>query len=378
MSAKKIKDFIKKDIVLCIAWVLAIVSSFIVPPDKEYIGYMDFHTLAVLFCLMAVMAGLQGMGLFRYIAEAMLRKVQNKRQLILILVMLCFFFSMAITNDVSLITFVPFTFTVLALLDEQERNRLMVPIVVLQTIAANMGSMLTPIGNPHNLYLFGWANIPMGEFVLVMLPYTLCSFVLLVICCILWGRGKGKKLDIHFENRTAMQGKGRILTVYLVLFGLCLLAVVHLIPYVVCLAILLVVLLIADRKVLWKVDYALLLTFVGLFIFIGNIGRIPAVSTLLHGIVEGNEVWTSVLASQFISNVPTSILLSEFTTNAHELLIGTNIGGLGTLIASMASLISFKALSREASDRKGKYFLCYTGVNVAFLAILLLLWKLLA
>ena len=176
---EKLKDFVKKEVVLVVAAVLAIVSMLVVPPDKEYIGYIDFSTLSILFSLMAVMAGLQTVGVFREIAEKLLGKVRKVWQLVLILVMLCFFFSMFITNDVALITFVPFTFIILELLGDETEQKLMIPVMVLQTIAANLGSMLTPIGNPQNLYLYGQAGMGVGEFMLLLLPYTLVSFLLL-------------------------------------------------------------------------------------------------------------------------------------------------------------------------------------------------------
>ncbi len=374
MTIQKIKEFVKKEIVLCLAWVLAIISMFLVHPDKGYLDYMDYRTLAVLFSLMGVMAGLKKAGLFQWIAEALLLRVHSKRALIGILVLMCFFFSMLITNDVALITFVPFTFIVLQLLDTKEREKLLVPIVVMQTMAANLGSMLTPIGNPHNLYLYSWADYSFGNFLMTMLPYTGFSLLLIIVWLFFQGGGNKTKMEISFREKIDIKAERKKLTVYLLLFVLCLLTVVHVVPYQITLGVLIVVLLVMDRKLLGKIDYYLLLTFVGFFIFIGNLGRIPQVSLLLQHIVEGNEVVTAVLTSQVISNVPTAILLSGFTDNYHELLVGTNIGGLGSIIASMASLISFKYIVHEDGSKKGRYLLYYTSMNLLFLAALLLLW----
>ena len=376
---RKIKELLQKETVLCIAVLLAIISAFVIHPDKEYIDYIDFRTLAILFCLMSVMAGLQKLGLFQMIAEKLLEKVKNIGQLVSILVLLCFFFGMVITNDVALITFVPFTFTVLRLLDEEQERRLAVPIVVLQTIAANLGSMLTPIGNPQNLYLYAKAGISLGEFVMLMLPYTATALVLLLICCFFLGKKeKNTALQVHFSEQVNLTGKGKTLVVYLVLFVLSLLTVAHVVSVWVVLAIVFVVVLIMDRKVLAKVDYSLLLTFAGFFVFIGNMGRIPAFNSFLEGIVMGNEVLTAIVASQVISNVPAALLLSGFTNNYEGLIIGVNLGGLGTLIASMASLISYKYIVRESKDKntKGKYLGAFTLTGIAFLIVLMVVYAL--
>lgn len=371
---KRVVRFIKEEIVLTIALILAGISMFWVMPDKEYLSYIDFHTLAILFSLMCVMAGLQRIGVFQWIAEALLGKVKGSGQLTIILMLLCFFFSMFITNDVALITFVPFTFTVLRLVGDEQREKLLVPIVVMQTIGANMGCMLTPIGSPQNLYLYGRAGLSIGDFVLLMLPYTLLSLVLLLAWAWLCGRKNNVPLKINFEKRTDLRGKGKALAVYLILFLLCLLAVVRVMSYVWTLVIVAAVILVLDKRVLLKVDYGLLITFVGFFIFIGNMGRIPAFCNMLQGFMAGHETYTAIVASQVMSNVPATILLSGFTENFKKLIVGVNLGGLGTLIASMASVISFKFVVREEGKSKGKYFLHFTVANVCFLAALMILY----
>ena len=368
---KKILDWCKKETVLIIAILLAVISAFFIHPDKEYIAYIDFRTLAILFCLMAVMAGLQKIGLFRYVAEKLLKKGTHIRGLIFILIMLCFFSSMVITNDVALITFVPFTFIVLKMVLGEQSEKLIVPVVVMQTIAANLGSMLTPIGNPQNLYLYGKTTMNFGSFILFMLPYTLVAFVLLGAWCLLLPYKGAKKIEVRIEESAGMGQYKKPLLIYAILFVLCILTVAHIVPYQASLCIVLLVVFLLDKYVLKEVDYALLLTFIGFFVFIGNMGRIPAFNTFIQNIIDGNEVVTSIVASQFMSNVPAALLLSGFTNRYELLIVGTNLGGLGTLIASMASLISFKYIGKEYGHLKGKYMLYFTGENILFLIVLL-------
>ena len=370
----KLVEFLKKETVLSVAVLLAIVSAVMVPPDGQYMGYIDFRTLSVLFCLMTVMAGLQKLGVFRNIAKILLQHTQNTMQLVEVLVLLCFFFSMIITNDVALITFVPFTFIVLRLSGEDSVKKLAVPVIVLQTIAANLGSMLTPIGNPQNLYLYGKAQMSAGAFILLMLPYSLLSLLLLVICGAVVAKRSGIEVrgtDVSLPEDEKVEQKKYLLPGYSLLL-LCLLTVAHIVPYPLALGIVILPVLILDRETMRKVDYSLLLTFVGFFIFIGNMGRMPAFREFLQKIIGGREVMTAVIASQVISNVPAALLLSGFTENITALIIGTNLGGLGTLIASMASLISYKQVVRQIPGEKKKYFGWFTIANIVFLVILVL------
>ena len=368
-------NWCKKEAVLSVAVILAVVSSFFVHPDKEYLGYIDFRTLAILFCLMAVMAGLQQIGLFGYVAEKLLKLVKHVRGIIFILIMLCFFSSMLITNDVALITFVPFTFIVLKMILGERAEKLIVPVVVMQTIAANLGSMLTPIGNPQNLYLYGKTSMNFGSFIGFMLPYTVIAFILLTAWCLLFPYKGEKQAALQLVKETSLVTYKKQLTVYGVLFVLCLLTVAHILSYKVTLLAVLVVVFLLDKNVLGKVDYALLLTFVGFFIFIGNMGRIPAFHVFIQEIITGNEVITSVIASQFMSNVPAALLLSGFTNQYELLIIGTNLGGLGTIIASMASLISFKYIGKEYKNLRGKYLIYFTVANVLFLFVFLTIMR---
>lgn len=321
----------------------------------------------LLFCLMAAMAGFQRLGVFQRIGDALLAAVTNTRSLLLILCFLPFFFSMFITNDVALITFVPFGMIVLQMCGKE---KLVIPLVVLQTIAANMGSSLTPIGNPQNLYLYSKSGAKVGDFLLWMLPYTLVTGICIWLAVLFQ---KKEQVDYKPEKSGAVWGKKRkfYFISYAVLFLFCLLSVAKVLPPLVLFLMVLAFFLVADRKILWCIDYALLGTFIGFFIFIGNLGRLPAFRDFFAGILTGHETLAGVISSQVISNVPAALLLSGFTDKWESLVVGTNLGGLGTLIASMASLISYKQMVRQYPGLKGKYFLYFTLGNVGMLVILL-------
>lgn len=365
--ANRIWHFIKNETVLSVAVILAVISSFFITPDIEYLNYIDFRTLGLLFCLMTVMAGLQKTGVFGFMAENLLKRIHSTKSLIFILIMLCFFFSMLITNDVALITFVPFTLTVLDMLGGDVKDKTIIPVVAMQTVAANLGSMLTPIGNPQNLYLHGISGLGVGEFMLLMLPYTVISFALLSAWALL-RKGKGD-VKISFNEKTRIKKKGKVV-IYSTLFCVCLITVAHALDYRVMLLVVIATTAAADYRIFARVDYTLLLTFIAFFVFIGNMGRIPMFSNYINTIINGRECITGILSSQLISNVPAALLLSEFTDNIRPLIVGVNIGGLGTLIASMASLISFKYIGRENKSLRGRYLFYFTVVNVVFLAVL--------
>ena len=347
---------------LLIAAAAAIVSCFFVPPGREYISYIDFRTLSLLYCLMTVVAGLRRAGLFAHLAHTLCRRVQSVRGIGLLLVLLCFFSAMLITNDVALLTFVPFAVVVLGMADRSDE---LIHIIVLQTVAANLGSMLTPVGNPQNLYLYSFYDLGFGDFIRVTLPVWLISLVLVCAGCMLLSGGR---LSIFLGEEPGMEP--RQLWLYFALFGVCLLVVLRVIEWYVMLAAVVAVLLIFDRKILLKADFMLLLTFVAFFVFSGNLARIGAVDALVRRVLAGREYLVSLLVSQVISNVPAALLLSSFTDASHALLLGVNVGGLGTPIASLASLISMKLYSHSEHARTGRYLLEFLAVNAAFLMIL--------
>lgn len=376
---KKLKNILNQmlhDPVLLVAWILAIASSFFIHPDKQYLEYIDFRSLGILWGLMIVIQGYRENSLFEKTGEILLKKVNNGFQLGIVLVFMCFFGSMLITNDVALITFVPFAIMTLS---SCGRTDLMIPVIVLQTVAANLGSMLTPVGNPQNLYMYSLTGMGIGEFLATMFPYTLLTAILLLISvCFL--PGKKEKLTNNKENQQVIKSFGTPLqlTIYSILFVVALLTVLRVVPYQIMVAIILVVVAILDGKILLRADYMLLITFVGFFIFTGNIGRIPAIKDFLSEIVYQKEFYISIITSQFISNVPATLMLSDFAGDYKELMLGVNVGGLGTLIASMASLISFKLFSNDFKEQRLKYVLTFTAVNLIFLVILIALHLLIA
>lgn len=383
--ALNVREIVRKDPVLVVAVVLALCSCAAVPPDAAYAEYVDLRTIGMLFSLMTIMCGLSRLGVFRIACRHLLSVVCGPRRLALALTLLAFFSSMLITNDIALVTFAPFALLALRTLDSPRHACF---TVVMMTIAANLGSMLTPVGNPQNLYLYSVSHMRIGEFVLLMLPYAAASLVLLVGAIALFGKipertrtsaTRGAKPDDneHADEIPQLATDAddpapsplRVLP-WAALFVLALLSVAHILPYQAIVVATIAVALIADRRALAHVDYALLVTFIAFFVFVGNVGRIEMVSTALAQLIDSHELAVSVIASQVLSNVPAAILLSGFTSNFAALVIGTNLGGLGTLIASMASLISYKQVALVLPREKGRYFMLFTMWNVAFLAIL--------
>lgn len=372
-TMKSILKFIKEEVVFTIACILAFISAFIITPSSEYIDYIDFRTLGLLLALMLVVQGFKSCGIFDTLVRLLTNFANNRRQLSFILVLLCFFFSMLITNDVALITFVPFTILILDIIDDPKFS---IYIIVLETIAANLGSMFTPIGNPQNLYLYSISEMSILSFLKLMLPYTIISFVLLVLSIMLV---KPIPLDIdsannssNVQNSTKNGLKNSIsFAIYILLFLLSILTVLHILDYKIMLIIVLLSIAILNYRLLLKADYILLLTFIAFFIFIGNIKNIEAVSNLLASLVEERECFVAIGASQIVSNVPAAMLLSGFTSKFDQLIIGTNLGGLGTLIASMASLISYKFYAKMKASNIKRYILAFTLVNIIFLVVLI-------
>lgn len=364
IEMNRIKAFVKKETVFTIAILLAAVSAVFVPPSAKYLENIDFRVLALLFCLMFIVAGIREQWIFRRLAEKLVRHVSSSRPLELILVMLPFFLAMLITNDVALITFVPFA---LALLNGAGLKNRIIRTIVLQTIAANLGSMLTPVGNPQNLYLYSVSGMGMGEFVLLCAPYALVAAILLFIIVMV---SKKEPINISFEEPSAPINKRKLLGLIL-LFAVCLLTVVKIVPWQCSFLIVFLVGFICYRNLFKDVDYYLLGTFIGFFIFIGNMQEVPVVTRVIDNLLTGREMLVSVLISQVISNVPAAMLLSGFSDKYAELIIGVNIGGLGTLIASLASLISYKFYAVTPNSQKGKYVLQFTLWNLLFIAAML-------
>ena len=354
-------EFLKKNAVLCIAALAALLTSFIVSPDKAYLGYFDWKTLTCLFCVLAVVCALRNIFFFTALAKQIVKLFKNTRACILALVYITFIGSMLIANDMALLTFLPLGFYVLS---STGKTKYMAFTFIMQNIAANLGGMLTPFGNPQNLYLYTKFNIPTGEFVLTMLPPFCISVGLITLCCFFI-----KKEELSIESEKIVLPKLRT-GIYLLLFALSIIIVFRVIPFWIGLIVIPLALLFMDRDALKKVDYGLLLTFVMFFIFAGNMARIETVRNFLGGLLAKNPLLVSALSCQVISNVPSAILLSQFATNWKGLLIGVNVGGVGTLISSLASLITFREYTKHNPHGAGKYLLLFSAFNFAFLGIL--------
>lgn len=354
--------FIKKNTVMCIALLAAIITSFIVPIDKQYIGYFDYKTLTCLFCVLAVVCALKNINFFYMLTRKVVQLFKNARMSVLALVYITFIGSMLIANDMALLTFLPLGYFVLT---TTKKEKYMAFTFIMQNIAANLGGMLTPFGNPQNLYLYSKFNIPNLEFMRIMsLPFVL-SILLITLCCVIFVKPESLELP---DGKVVLNPKRVLL--YLALFALSIAIVFRGIPYWIGLIIIPPVLFAADRKALKMVDYGLLFTFVFFFVFAGNMARIDAIRHLFSSLLEKSTLLMSVLSCQFISNVPSAILLSQFTGNYADLLVGVNIGGVGTLIASLASLITFREYVKNNPERTGYYVKMFSAFNFAFLIIL--------
>ena len=357
----KVWGFIKKNAVMCIAFLAAVITACIIPPDEKYLGYFDFKTLTCLFCVLAVVCALKNIGFFFHLAHTIVRKFKNARSCILMLVYITFIGSMFIANDMALLTFLPLGYLVLT---ETGEEGYLAFTFIMQNIAANLGGMLTPFGNPQNLYLYSKFNIPTMEFMGIMLVPFLISVALITVCCVFV-----KKEPLKIRGEQTVLPKIRT-AIYLILFALAILIVFRGIPYIVGLIVIPLILIFMDRKALKEVDYPLLLTFVFFFIFAGNMARIDIVKNLLSFLLEKNTLLFSVVSCQIISNVPSAILLSQFTSDYAPLLVGVNIGGAGTLIASLASLITFREYTKHYPNRVWRYILMFSLFNFGFLIIL--------
>ena len=355
-------SFVKKNAVMCIAFVASVITSLIVPVDSAYVGYFDFKTLTCLFCVLAVVCALKNINFFYMLARKVVQLFKNARMSILALVYITFIGSMLIANDMALLTFLPLGYFVLT---STGKEKYMAFTFIMQNIAANLGGMLTPFGNPQNLYLYTKFEIPNLEFMAIMAPEFILAVVIITVCCIVFVKPEPLSLS---DEKIVLDPKRTVL--YLVLFALSIAIVFRGIPYLVGLIVIPAVLFFADRKALRMVDYGLLFTFVFFFVFAGNMARIEAVRGLFSMLLEKSTLLFSVVSCQFISNVPSAILLSQFTNNYADLLVGVNIGGVGTLIASLASLITFREYLKHNPGKTGYYVGLFSVFNFGFLIIL--------
>ena len=360
-------SFIKKNIVMCIAFFAALITSFIVPIDATYLEYFDVKTLTCLFCVLAVVCALKNINFFYMLARKVVQYFKTTRLSILVLVYITFIGSMLIANDMALLTFLPLGYLVLT---TTHKEKYMAFTFIMQNIAANLGGMLTPFGNPQNLYLYSFFNISTDEFMSIMFPPFIVSILLITICCLCV-----KSEPLYLEDERINLVPWRTI-VYLLLFSLSIAIVFRGIPYWIGLIVIPIALLFLDRKALKMVDYPLLFTFVFFFIFSGNMARIDIVRDFFSGLLEINTLVFSIVSCQFISNVPSAILLSQFTSNYSDLLLGVNIGGAGTLIASLASLITFREYVKHNPGKTKYYIGLFTAFNFGFVIILTILMSL--
>ena len=362
-AVSAVRNFLRQNTVLAIALAAALVTSIVIPPDAEYLGYFDFKTLTCLFCTLACICALRNLKFFVTLARRIIKLCKNAKLCVLTLVYITFIGSMFLANDMALLTFLPLGFMVL---QSAKQEKYMAFTFVMQNIAANLGGMLTPFGNPQNLYIYSKFNIPTGEFVSIMvLPFAV-SIAVITLCCLIFVKPE----PLAIENDDVVINRRRA-AIYLALFALSVIIVFRLIPYQIGLVLVPLALMFLDRDALKKVDYPLLLTFCAFFVFAGNMARISFVQAFFEWLLEKNTLLVSALSCQFISNVPSAVLLSQFTDNYRELLLGVNIGGAGTLIASLASLITFREYTKHYPEKTGKYIALFSVCNFGMLALLL-------
>ena len=387
---QRVLTFLRSETILIVATLLAIISCFIVPPDGQYGGYVHVSTISQLVCLMLVVVGFQRIGVFRIIGSSLLHRVHTARGVVLTFIALTFISAMFITNDVALLTFVPFALAVLVMAHMEDKA---IIVCALMTVAANTGSMLTPVGNAHNLYFKALTGMSTGHFLRIMAPYSILAAVLLVVvtCVVFRGRriaefdgmdSKGFERGVlapdptrHQPDEIKVTGYGAgyggwRAIVYTGVFVVCVLAVSDMVPLWVMCAVTFVAMVVCDRGSFRHADWALPLTFIMFFVFIGNMKRVPEFAGIAQAFVGQHPLEVSIISSQIISNVPASLLLSGFCDQWVPLIIGTNIGGMGTLIASMASLITYKNYTRQYPRNKGRYLGVYTAISVMFLLLM--------
>ncbi len=357
----QIKNILKKNTVMLVAMAAAVITALIIPPDGEYIGYFDFKTLACLFCVLAVVCALKNINFFYMLARKIVQCFKNARLAILALVYITFIGSMLIANDMALLTFLPLGYYVLKTTGKEKH---MAFTCIMQNIAANLGGMLTPFGNPQNLYLYTKYQIPTSEFMTIMAPPFVISIIIITVCCLFI---KPEPLELADEKIVLSPWRT---VVYLLLFVLSIAIVFRGVSYIIGLIVISFAILILDIKALKAVDYPLLLTFVFFFIFAGNMARVEAVRSFFSFLLEKSTLLFSILSCQIISNVPSAVLLSQFTDNYRDLLLGVNIGGAGTLIASLASLITFREYVKHNPGKTKQYIVWFSIFNFGFVIIL--------
>ena len=361
----KLMTYVKKQPVLCIAFAAMLITCLFVRPDREYIGYFDIKTLACLFCTLEVVCGFARIHTFELAAEKIVQKLNNTRNVIIGVVFITYVGSMLLANDMALLTFLPLGFFVL---ETTGKRKYMAYTFVLQNIAANLGGLITPFGNPQNLYLYSYYHIDTFEFIKIMFLPFFTALILITLCCVLVPK---EAMTLQQKEPYAFHEKRTIL--YSILFLISILAVLRLIPYQAATLVVTAAMIFLDKKALRDVNYALLATFAVFFVFSGNMARIEPIQELFSRIIPGRTLLLGLGCCQFFSNVPTAVMLSHFTTDYSDLLVAVNIGGLGPPIASLASLITLSEYRRHDKEHLGKYILSFLGLNLLFLMVLTLI-----
>lgn len=356
-------DEVKGHVVLLVAIVAAAVTCFFVPPDADYAGYFDLNTLSCLFCTLAVVNALKQRRFFEWLSGKIVTAFGNMRRVTFALVFVTYFGSMVMANDMALVTFLPLGYYVLSSCKKNEHTAF---IFIMQNIAANLGGMLTPFGNPQNLYLYSYYSIQAGEFFAIMaLPFGV-AFVLIAGTCFVV-----KPEPVKLETPPAQAPVLWRMIVYFVLFALSVMIVFRVFAWYIGLIAVTVSLLILEPRAFLHVDYALLLTFCAFFVFSGNMARIPEVRAFLSALIGASALLVGTASCQVISNVPSAVLLSRFTNDYRNLLVAVNIGGLGTPIASLASLITLGEFRRRMPGKTLRYLALFSLINFSFLAVLI-------
>lgn len=381
---------------LAIALAAAVASMPLVPPDELYLGYFDWKTIGCLFCVLAMASAFRRIGTFDRIARIALSKFSDPRKLMLVVVLTTAAFSMAFTNDVALVIMLPLSASVLV---KSDMPYLVPAAFAMQTLAANLCGMITPFGNPQNLYLYSYYHISLWEFLRTMAPPFLLSVVGIILVTQVLAKRTITKRDSSeadcerdggaskaTRSNPEMPLDRRRLKTYSLLFVLVLLAVFRIVPFLVAVVAVALILAFADRRALAEVDYSLLVTFLCFFVFAGNVARIPALGDALVPLLDQWGLLVSAGLSQVISNVPAAVVLSHFTSAWQPLLVGVNVGGAGTFIGSLASLIAiryfttarkvFPALRAEAASSTKGFLMLFGTLNVSFLVVLVLFCQL--
>lgn len=347
---------------LVVSAVAALVTMFFVPPSIAYLDYFNWHTLACLFSILAVIAAIDSSGLLEFVAHSLVQHVTSTRTLVIALVLVTLGCSMILSNDMTLVTVLPLA---LVLLKSVNRESEIPFAFIVITLTANLGGMLLPFGNPHNLYLYTVFGVGFGDFVAVMAPPLVLSVSLILArCCFV------KKAEFHYQKPESIRMSKPRVAIYVALFALCIAMTVGAVPFLMGMTVIVVVLAITDRRVFAKTDYALVMTFVCFFIFSGNIAQIPAISDFFSTVLDVCGAFvTSLISSQIISNVPSAILISHFSNDWVGIALGTNVGAVGTPISSLATLITLRQYQKSGLGGNGKFIARFEAYNFAFLVV---------